>query len=141
MLTLNVVASNQGAPPAFTAGANVTVAEDSGSYAQAWATQITNSQGGAGTTNLQFIVTNDNAALFSAAPTVAADGQLKFTAAQDANGSANVSVTLRDNSQAAGSGSDVSATTQFTVRITPVNDTPTFVPGNSLTLSQGYLHT
>ncbi len=115
-------------PPSFTAGGNVTVLEDASAVNQVWATAISDGDGGGQTLNFE-IVSNSNAALFSGAPSInATTGNLSFTPAADANGSATVVVQLRDN----GGGSDVSPTANFDITITPVNDAPSAnVPANA----------
>src|SRR5207245_10799908 len=46
----------------------------------------------------QFIVTNNtNSGLFSSAPGISASGTLTYTPAPDANGSATITVVLKDN--------------------------------------------
>jgi hypothetical protein len=55
---------------------------------------------------LTFSTTNNNNALFSAQPSVAADGTLTYTPAPNANGSATVTVRLSDNGGTANGGVD-----------------------------------
>jgi len=114
--------------PSFTAGADVTVLEDSGAYDQPWATGMT-----AGPTNesgqvLTFNITgNDNPDLFSAGPALdPGSGDLTFTPAADANGTANITVELMDNGGTANGGVDTSPTQAFAINVTAVNDAPTF---------------
>jgi hypothetical protein len=76
-----------------------------------------------------FTVTNDSAALFAVEPAVAPDGKLTFTPADDANGTANVTVTAHDDGGTANGGSDASAPHTFTLTIEPVNDPPSFTKG------------
>ena len=56
-----------------------------------------------------FIVTNNNNALFSVQPTVVANGTLTYTPAANANGTATVTVQLHDNGGTANGGVDTSA--------------------------------
>jgi large repetitive protein len=76
-----------------------------------------------------FTVTNDSSALFVVQPAVAQDGKLTFTPADDANGTANVTVTARDDGGTANGGSDTSAPSTFALTIEPVNDPPSFTKG------------
>ena len=117
-LTVNTVND----APAFTGGANQTVAEDSGPRTVAgWATGISAGPANEAGQVLTFEVTaNSNAALFSAGPAIAANGTLTFTPAPDANGSATVTVRLRDNGGTANGGIDVSPTQTFTITVTPL---------------------
>ena len=65
--------------PSFTAGASQTVAEDAGlRTVPAWATGISAGPADESGQTLSFVVTNDNNALFSVQPAVAADGTLTF---------------------------------------------------------------
>ncbi|MEZ5455693.1 MAG: Ig-like domain-containing protein [Lysobacteraceae bacterium] len=115
-------------PPSFTAGGNVTVLEDAAAVNQAWASGISDGDGGGQTLNFE-IVSNSNPALFSAGPAInASTGNLSFTPASNANGSATVVVQLRDN----GGGSDVSPSANFDITLTAVNDAPSAnVPANA----------
>src|SRR5207249_6962286 len=94
--TITVTATDNGTPPAsspsqtftitvtpvndvpsFTAGPNVTVNEDSGAYSQPWATAISPGPNEA-TQVVNFIVSNNNNALFSAQPAISPAGVLTF---------------------------------------------------------------
>src|SRR6185436_6575205 len=70
---------------------------------------------------------------FATAPQVASNGTLTFTTAPDANGSAQVTVRLRDNGGAA-AGIDTSAPQTFSITVTPVNDPPRFTKGANQTV-------
>ncbi len=120
--------------PSFTAGDDVTVLEDSGSYNAAWATAI--SAGPNETQNLTFFVSNDNNGLFSAQPAIDASGNLTFTVAADAFGDATVSVYLMDDGGTANGGDDTSPTVTFTITVDPVNDAPSFTSGGDVTVNE-----
>lgn len=111
--------------PSFTAGSNVTVAEDSGTYSAPWASAVTRGGGSdeAGQV-LSFQVSNDYSALFAQQPAITSAGVLTFTPAGNANGIATVSVALRDDGGTANGGADASASATFTITVTPVNDPP-----------------
>jgi len=113
--------------PSFTPGGDPSVAEDSGPYNQPWATAI--SDGDGGTQVLTFNITgNTNPTLFSAAPAInAITGNLSFTPAPNAFGSATITTTLSDNGGTANGGQDTSAPVNFTITVTPVNDPPIVV--------------
>ena len=122
--TINVTGVNDA--PSFTPGGNVSLNEDSGAYSATWATAISAGPNEGGQT-VNFIVTNDNNALFSAQPAISPSGTLTFTSAPNAFGSATVSVTLHDNGGTANGGVDTSSTVTFTITINAVNDPPTAV--------------
>ncbi len=129
--TVNVAAVNDA--PSFTKGADISVTEDAGAQSRAeWATQLSAGPPDESTQQLDFIVTNDNPALFSAAPSIGTNAALKFTPAANANGTATVRVKLHDNGGTAGGGSDTSAEQAFTITVRAVNDAPSFTkPGES----------
>ena len=118
--------------PSFTAGANVTVNEDSGAYAQnGWATAITPGPANEASQDVSFTVTsNSNAALFSAAPAVNDLGRLTFTPAANANGTATIGIRIADNGGTTNGGVNQSAIQTFTITVNAVNDAPSFTDSN-----------
>ena len=77
--------------PSFSGGNDVTVLEDSGPATIAnWAKNI--AAGPNESQALSFLVTTDNAALFSATPVITPSGTLSFTPTANAQGSAKVTV-------------------------------------------------
>ncbi|MEM7053741.1 MAG: IPTL-CTERM sorting domain-containing protein, partial [Pseudomonadota bacterium] len=117
--------------PSFTPGGDVSVLEDAGAVDQAWASAISAGPADEAGQVLSFNVTaNDNAALFAAGPAIdPTSGNLSFTPAADANGSANITIELMDDGGTADGGVDTSAPTSFTITVTAVNDAPSFTPG------------
>jgi hypothetical protein len=125
--TINLTPVND--PPVFTGGASVTVNEDSGAYAAAWATGVAGGPSDELGQAVTFSVTTPQAAAFAAAPAVAADGTLTFTPAADAFTVATVSVKAWDNGGTANGGARVSSAVNFSITVSPVNDAPSFTPG------------
>ena len=120
--------------PSFTKGADVTVLEDAPAYSQSgWATAISAGPN-EGSQTVSFTTSNNNTSLFSAQPAVDAAGNLTFTVAANAYGSATVSVTAHDDGGTANGGVDASAPQTFTITITPVNDAPSFTKGADVTV-------
>src|SRR4029077_18714505 len=78
---------------------------------------------------LNFIVSNDNAALFVGQPAIAANGTLTYTPAANANGTTTVTVQLHDDGGTVNGGVDTSAPQTFTITVTAVNDAPSFTKG------------
>ncbi|MDX2109158.1 MAG: Ig-like domain-containing protein [Verrucomicrobiota bacterium] len=112
--------------PAFTAGGNVTVAEDSGNYALAWASSLSKGPANEAAQTLSFVITNNtNPSLFAVAPAIDSNGTLTFTPAANFSGTANISLVLQDSGGTANGGTDTSAPATFTVTVTAVNDQPT----------------
>ncbi|MFK7737072.1 MAG: Ig-like domain-containing protein [Pirellulaceae bacterium] len=125
--------------PAFTSGSDVAVDEDSGAYSQPWATDIAAAAGlltdpptasDEAAQVVDFAVTNDLPALFTVQPSVSSDGQLEFTPAENAVGSAVVTVTAVDRGPADGQNVNTSAPQTFTITLNPINDPPLAVADN-----------
>jgi uncharacterized repeat protein (TIGR01451 family) len=123
-------------PPTFTKGTDVIVAEDAGAQSfPGWATAMSvGPPDDAGQSLTGFTVWNDNNALFSVQPAVDLAGQLTFTPAPDANGSATVSLYLSDDGGTANGGDDTSTIQAFTITVSAVPDTPVlaFIPDQSI---------
>src|SRR5205814_1713108 len=117
---INVTAVNDA--PTFTKGPDVTVLEDSGAKTVTnWATSITAGAPDESGQTLTFNVTNNtNSALFSTQPAISAAGTLTFTPVPNANGSATITVVLKDNGGTANGGSDTSAAQAFVINVTAV---------------------
>ncbi len=132
--TINVTAVND--VPSFTAGPDQTVLEDAGGQTvNGWATGVSAGPADEAGQTLTFNITaNDNTGLFSVQPAVAADGTLTYTPADDANGTANITLELMDDGGTADGGVDTSATQMFVINVTPVNDAPSFTGGPDVTV-------
>ena len=80
--------------------------------------------------NVTFLVTIPaaNNTLFTAdgRPAISADGTLTYTAAANANGSVLVTVIAQDDGGTANGGKNTSAAQTFTIKLTAVNDVPSF---------------
>jgi hypothetical protein len=130
--------------PSFTKGADQTVLEDAGAQTvTGWATNILPypappappAPDEAGQTPT-FLDSNNNPALFSVQPAVAANGTLTYTPAPNANGTATVTVRLTDNGGTANGGINSSATQTFSINVTAVNDAPSFTKGPDQTVNE-----
>jgi uncharacterized delta-60 repeat protein len=116
---------NNAAPSFALSTASVTALEDAG--ARTFPGVATNIQPGAADEagqTVSFLVTSDNASLFSVAPAISTNGTLTFTPATNAVGTALISVRAQDNGGTANGGVDTSAPQTFTITVTPVNDAP-----------------
>ena len=122
-VTITVNAVND--EPSFTTLGNQSVAEDAG--AQTVVGFATPSAGGgadeAGQT-FAYTVTNNNNALFSAQPTLAANGTLTYTSAANLFGSATVTVFVTDSGGTANGGDNTSPSQTFAITVGAVADTP-----------------
>ncbi len=126
LATINIDITAVNDEPSFTKGADVTVGEDSGAYSAAFATNISAGPADESGQTLSFhVMNNTNVGLFATAPAVAANGTLTFTPADAQNGSANITIELRDDGGTANGGDDTSQSATFTINVTAVNDDPT----------------
>ena len=133
--TINVTSVNDA--PTFAKGTDLSQSEDAGPRTiSGWATDI---DAGAGEVeqNVAFLITdNTNPGLFAAAPTISADGELSYTAAEDAHGVAVITVALADDGGTANGGSDTSDPQTFTINVAPINDAPSFSGGLDQSISE-----
>jgi hypothetical protein len=114
--TITVTAVND--VPSFTKGPDPVVLPNPGAQTvNNWATNISAGPADESGQLLNFIVTNDNNALFSAQPAVSASGTLTYTPAVGQAGLATVSVSLHDNGGTANGGVDTSAVQMFTITV------------------------
>lgn len=118
-VTITVTAKNDA--PTFVEGDDETVDENSGEQTvEDWATDIAAGPDTAtdeATQTLTFEVTTDNDELFEVLPEIDADGTLTYTPAEDATGTATVTVKLKDNGGTANGGLDTSTTKTFTITV------------------------
>src|ERR1044072_6230151 len=130
---VNVTINATNDTPSFTKGADQTVNEDAGAKTvNNWASNISAGPADESTQTLDFIVTNDNDQLFSAQPSVAADGTLTYKPAANAFGLATVSVKVHDN----GGGQATVAVQPFKITVKPVADLPSASPANTIVNTQ-----
>jgi hypothetical protein len=123
--------------PSFTPGSDVTVDEDCGAQTvSGWASDISAGPANESGQGFSFAAVTDNDALFAALPAVSSDGTLSYTPADDANGSATVSVRLSDQGGTANGGSDSTPVETFTITVNAVNDAPSFTGGDEITVNE-----
>lgn len=123
--------------PSFVIGANQTLNEDSGLVTiPGWASAISPGPADESAQLLTFEVTNDDNSLFVIQPALSANGTLVYTLADNAVGTATISVTLHDSGDTLNGGDNSSATQTFTIQINPVNDAPTFLIGADQTTNE-----
>ncbi len=123
-----ITITNVNDPPTFTPGGNQTVLEDAGSQTVvSWASSIS---AGPGEINvLSFDVSTTNPQYFSSQPSLSNTGILRYTPAQNANGTATVRVRIFD-------GIDSGTTASFSIIITAVNDAPSFKKGPDVSIEE-----
>jgi len=131
---VNVTINSVNDPPSFLLGPTQTVLEDAGPQSVTFfANTISVGPANESGQTYQFIVQNNtNAALFSAAPAIDSAGTLTYTPAPNKNGSATITVVMKDS----GGGTDTSAPHNFTINVTSVNDAPTFTKGPDIVVDE-----
>lgn len=130
-------AANQ--PPQFVAGPDVEVNEDGGAQVFSnWATEITPGSPAEAGQRVVFEVTNKDATLFAVQPAIDSDGNLTFTPAHGAFGSAVVTVIAMDDGGIDEGGWDESEEVEFVITIHPVNDAPSFEVGANPVVRQDF---
>jgi hypothetical protein len=112
--------------PSFVKGSDQTVNEDSGAQSvPTWATSVSAGPNESGQV-VSFVVTgNTNSSLFSAGPTVGANGTLTYTPAANQNGTATITLKITDNGGVDNGGVNESVTQSFAITVNAVNDPPT----------------
>jgi len=126
-VNLVITVTNINDAPSFTAGPDPTVDEDSGAQTvNGWATGISAGAPNETGQTLTFNITgNTDPGLFSAGPSVdSTTGNLSFTPAANAYGSATITLTLMDDGGTANGGVDTSPPASFTITVNPINDPP-----------------
>ena len=123
--TVTVTAVND--PPSFTKGSDQTADEDCGEQTVSpWATGITKGPtSDEDSQTVTFHIDNDNSGLFASGPSIdSSSGNLTYTPADHANGSADITVSLKDSESDTFPHSNTSASQTFKITVTPVNDAP-----------------
>ena len=121
---LNIIQINNA--PIFTQGADETITEDAGAQSiAAWATDISPGAADEASQTVSFSVSSDNDSLFTVQPSIDSAGNLTYTPAPNANGSATVTVSLSDDGGTANGAVDTSEEQTFTITVEPDNDAPT----------------
>ncbi len=135
---VNVTITPVNDAPSFTLGADQTVLEDAGPQTvTGFATGTAGPPNESGQGLTYVVDVNTNLALFSVAPAISPSGDLTFTTAANANGTAAITVHLHDNGGVTNGGVDSSATQTFNINVTAVNDPPVAVADGPLLVKQG----
>jgi hypothetical protein len=131
--TINVIYINSA--PSFVKGPDQVLLGNPGARTVSpWATSISAGPAGDAGQTLAFTVTNNNAALFTAAPAVSPTGVLTYTIAPNAVGSAIVTVVLKDNGGTANGGADTSAPQTFNMSVNKASTATVLTSGNLTSL-------
>jgi len=118
-------------PPEFVKGENVTVYEDDQrQFIEKWASKIVPGPPNESDQNISFMTTTLSKDLFEELPQVLPNGTLCFTPKPHAYGIAEIELTLQDNHNG------ISSKQFFIIHIIPVNDPPSFTPGENITVME-----
>src|SRR5262249_21260912 len=124
--SVNVTVAPVNDAPSFSKGADQAGTGVVGPRSVAnWATSISAGPSNETGQALNFIVSNNNNALFSTQPAVAPDGTLSYTPAANVAGSATITVSLHDSGGTASGGVDTSAPQTFTITVNKATTTTT----------------
>jgi subtilisin-like proprotein convertase family protein len=135
--TFTITVGNVNDAPTFAVGAAQSLLEDAApQVVPNFLTNVTAGPANESAQAVSFVVTTNNPALFAAAPAIDSTGTLTYTLAPNANGTATVTVTAKDDGGTAGGGSDTSSPQTFLVTVTGVNDAPTFAVGANPTSNE-----
>ena len=136
--TFSVMVTPVNDAPQFTAGPDQTVLEDSGAHAvPSWATAISPGPPDEAGQTVSFNVTgNTDPGLFAVAPAVDGAGNLTYTPAAEASGTATITLVAMDDGGTANGGVDTSPPQSFDITITAVNDEPSFMAGADQTIDE-----
>ena len=132
--------------PQFIKGPNQSTNEDSGlQTVPIWASNIAPGPVQASDESTQMldfvvnVVTTGNLS-FDIPPTISTApstlGQLTYLATPDTNGTATVTVTLRDGGPGSPPDVNISPTETFSITVNPINDAPEFTPGSDVVVDE-----
>lgn len=128
-VTLTITEVND--KPTFTAPTTLNIDEDAGPQTEnPWATAILAGPADESAQTVSFNVSNDNNGLFAVQPAVSNAGVLTFTPADDAFGTAVITVTAAD------SAGETSLAHELALTINAVNDPPVFTSGGTITVPE-----
>jgi len=135
--TFTITISGINHAPSFSPGPDLIINEDSGPQTfSGWAKNI--SDGDGGNQKVNFLVSNDNIALFQSSPAISPDGTLTFETAKDRSGSSFIYITLQDDGGTLNGGVDASAQQIIELVVNPVNDPPVFNFTNLIQLQEDF---
>lgn len=118
MQTFSILIAPVNDQPSFKAGPDQIILEDAGpQVVEGWATNIKPGPANESSQSLQFLVSNNHAALFAVPPAVDSIGTLRYTPSAGACGTATVSVVLRDNGGTSDGGYDASESQIFQIEV------------------------
>ncbi|MDT4969744.1 MAG: endonuclease mitochondrial, partial [Acidobacteriota bacterium] len=115
--TININVTSVNDAPSFVKGADQTSTDTSPKSISNWATLISAGPPDESGQSLTFLTSNSNNALFSSQPAINPSGTLTYSTVAGANGTATVTVQLKDNGGTANGGADTSAAQTFSINV------------------------
>jgi len=116
-------------PPTFQKGSDITINEDADrQYVHKWATNISPGPANEINQHLEFLMDISSPELFEELPRLLPDGNLFFKPKPQAFGISDIEVILKDS----GENNQLSSKEHFVITILPINDQPSFTPGNNI---------
>jgi len=118
-------------PPSFDIGPDVSIFEDDDRQIFSnWATNISPGPSNESDQNVSFLTTTQSKELFEELPHLLPNGSLIFKTKTNVSGTAEIAMILQDSKNA------ISSKQYFLIKILPVNDPPSFTPGNDITVME-----
>ena len=128
--TFNVTLTSVNDQPSFTAVNPPAVNEDASAVSLAnWATFNAGPSEASQTVVSYNLANLTNASLFAVAPSIATNGNLTYTPAANAFGTATFDLTVTDSGGNSNGGQPTSTVQTFTITVNSVNDAPSFTKG------------
>ncbi len=116
--TFTITIKDRNFAPSFVAGEDVVVPLNAPAFSgPGWITAISPGPASEAAQTVSFLVENDNNPLFTAQPTVSANGTLTFTPAPGATGVANITIRAQDSGGTLDGGVDTSAAQTFRIAV------------------------
>ncbi len=121
IVTVEIAVNPVNDEPSFTKGGDQEVLENAGPQSvPGWANFLAGPPNESDQMVLAYhVIGNSNPGLFAAGPLVTSDGTLTYTPAQDASGTAAVTLTVQDTGGTANGGDDTSAGLSFVITVVP----------------------
>ncbi|MCB1121074.1 MAG: tandem-95 repeat protein, partial [Verrucomicrobiae bacterium] len=124
--------------PSFTSLGDVVVNEDAGTITiTGWAFRISTGPANESDQTVSWLITHNSPSLLNLDPAIDQNGNLTLDLADNVSGEVIMTVSLVDNGGSANGGDSNTVSQNFTITILPVNDAPSFSPGEDQTVVQG----
>jgi hypothetical protein len=124
--------------PSFMKGADQSIFASAGAQTvPGWATALSTGPANESAQTLDFLVSNNNNAIFAVQPVVSATGTLTYSPKPGVGGTATVTVMAHDNGGTLNGGIDTSAAQTFTIKVSVADSTSTTLTSSAATSTFG----